>query len=67
MVNAIDDYAPRAVPWLKRASELLAVVVLAAMADYEDTYVLESSLPDQVRRTGGPLAIAETRKKRRRR
>jgi len=32
MVNAIDDYAPRAVPWLKRASELLAVVILAAMA-----------------------------------
>jgi len=32
MVNAIDDYAPQAVPWLKRASELLAVVLLAAMA-----------------------------------
>jgi len=42
-------------------------VVLAAMADYEDNYVLESSLPDQVRRRGSPLARAETREKRRRR
>ena len=32
LVNAIDDFAPRFVPALKRAAELLSVVVLAVMA-----------------------------------
>ena len=32
LVNAIDDLAPRFVPALKRAAELLSVVVLAVMA-----------------------------------
>jgi len=32
MVNVIDDVAPRLVPWLKRAAQILAVVVLAVMA-----------------------------------
>jgi TRAP-type C4-dicarboxylate transport system permease small subunit len=32
VVNSIDEYAPRWVPTLKRAAELLAVVVLAVMA-----------------------------------
>jgi TRAP-type C4-dicarboxylate transport system permease small subunit len=32
MVNAVDDYFPRAVPYLKRFAELLALVVLVVMA-----------------------------------
>lgn len=32
VVNSIDDLAPRAVPFLKRLAELIAVVVLIAMA-----------------------------------
>jgi TRAP-type C4-dicarboxylate transport system permease small subunit len=32
IVNSIDDLAPRWVPWLKRAGDALAVVVLAVMA-----------------------------------
>ena len=32
LVNAIDDFAPRFVPALKRAAELLSVVVLAVLA-----------------------------------
>ena len=34
LVNAIDDFAPRFVPALKRAAELLSVVVLAVMAGF---------------------------------
>ena len=32
LVNSIDDFAPRWVPFLKRCAELIAVVVLAVMA-----------------------------------
>lgn len=32
VVNMIDDWAPRAVPWLKRVAALLAVGLLATMA-----------------------------------
>jgi TRAP-type C4-dicarboxylate transport system permease small subunit len=32
VVNSIDDIAPRAVPWLKRIAELLAVMILAVLA-----------------------------------
>jgi TRAP-type C4-dicarboxylate transport system permease small subunit len=32
IVNSIDDFAPRLVPYLKRAAELIAVVVLVVMA-----------------------------------
>src|SRR5262245_64708036 len=32
VVNSIDDFAPRWVPFLKRTANLLAVIVLAVMA-----------------------------------
>ena len=32
VVNSIDDIAPRAVPWLKRIAEMLAVVILGVLA-----------------------------------
>jgi TRAP-type transport system small permease protein len=51
LVNAIDNIAPRWVPFLKRAAELLALVVLTVIAwrgiiQARDTYLFNDITPD---------------------